>query len=32
MKVFTGLGKEFSAEEKDLILSGTARKVLKLEG
>jgi predicted TIM-barrel fold metal-dependent hydrolase len=32
VKVFTELGKEFSEEEKALILSGTARKVLKLEG
>ncbi len=29
-KVFTSLGKEFSEEEKNLILSGTARKVLQL--
>jgi len=29
-KVFTDLGPEFTAQEKDLILSGTAKKVLKL--
>ena len=29
-KVFTSLGKEFTEEEKNLILSGTARKVLRL--
>ena len=29
-KVFTSLGKEFSEEEKNLILSGTASKVLRL--
>ena len=31
VKVFTELGKEFSQEEKDMILSGTARRVLKLK-
>ena len=29
-KVFTNLGKEFTEEEKNPILSGTARKVLQL--
>jgi predicted TIM-barrel fold metal-dependent hydrolase len=32
VKVFTELGKEFSEEEKALILAGTAQKVLKLNG
>src|SRR3972149_116089 len=31
VKVFAGLGKEFSEEEKNMILGGTAMKVLKLE-
>ena len=32
VKVFTELGKEWSEEEKALILAGTAQKVLKLNG
>jgi hypothetical protein len=30
VKVFQNLGSEFSQEEKDLILGGTAKKVFKL--